>query len=153
LAFSSLISAKFEDIKVSDFLGLSPADRETAWRELIGLATYLAGLQDGAGWNPGLETRWRALPTFALVRFELAEHLRVRLPYFIRPLQGASLYFPEDGTEIQVQQIANPPPPRLLRDSYFPGAMALEMEGRLTLLQNAGVRARLLEEIGRLASA
>lgn len=144
--------AKFEDIKVSDFLDLSPADRETAWRELIGLATYLVGLQDGTGWDSGLETRWGALPTFALVRFELAEHLRARLPYFIRPLQGASLYFPEDGTEIGVQHIANPPPPRLRRDSYFPRAMVLEMEGRLALLQNAGVRARLLEEIGRLAS-
>ena len=147
---SALLGAgKFEDIEVADFLGLSPADRETAWLALVGLATYLVGLQDGRAWDPGLETRWGALPTFALVHFELAEHLRARLPYFIRPLQGASLYFPEDGTEIGLDHITGPPP-RLQRASYFPRPMALEMEGRLSLLANAGVRARLLEEIGRL---
>ncbi|HUC19064.1 MAG TPA: hypothetical protein VMA37_15400 [Acetobacteraceae bacterium] len=150
---SALVGAsKFEEIGISDILVLSPADRETAWTELVALASYLTGLQEGTGWDPGLETRWGALPSFALVRFELADHLRARLPFFVRPLQGATLYFPEDGTEVRVQQIADPPPPRLQRDSYFPRPMALEMESRLSLLQNAGVRMRLVEEIGRLAN-
>jgi hypothetical protein len=59
---------KFADIKVADFLGLSPADREMAWQDLVGLATYLVGLQDGLAWDPELQTRWgpsRLLPWYA----------------------------------------------------------------------------------------
>src|SRR5271166_1702814 len=140
----------YDGLGTADFLSLAPGDRATAWRVLEGLARELSYYGDGTDWDAGVDSSWAALPSYALVDFEMSDHLSARLPYFVRPLQAASLFTPADSREVTLTGVVAPPAPAPRRDTYFPGAMANEIASRVGALGNAGMRARLLQQAAAL---
>jgi hypothetical protein len=137
----------FQDVRVENILALAPAEREPVWNALVSLARLLSGYCRHADWHPWLETAWDPLPLSALVEFEVADHARARLPYFLRRLQVPLLWSASDGEEVKLSEFKDAPPPTLARDTFFPEPMSIAIARQLHRLSNSGIRAWLVSSI------